>query len=56
MPTGQRDLIAFVGTAKYYETVAAPDPLNEDLLKAAASAGLDETAIIRMMIAQAGSD
>lgn len=34
----------------------APDPLNEDLLKAAASAGLDETAIIRMMIAQAGSD
>jgi ABC-type branched-subunit amino acid transport system substrate-binding protein len=27
-PTGKRDLIAFVGTAKYYETVAAPDPLK----------------------------
>jgi hypothetical protein len=35
---------------------AAPDPLDEGFVKAAASAGLDETAIIRTMIAQAGSD
>ena len=35
---------------------AAPDPLDKAFLKAAASAGLDETAIIRTMIAQASSD
>jgi D-alanine-D-alanine ligase-like ATP-grasp enzyme len=35
---------------------AAPDPLDPGFIGAAASAGLDETAIIRTMIAQAGSD
>ncbi len=35
---------------------AAPEPLDKAFLKAAASAGLDETAIIRTMIAQASSD
>jgi D-alanine-D-alanine ligase and related ATP-grasp enzymes len=35
---------------------AAPDPLDPGFIRAAASAGLDETAIIRTMIAQAGSD
>lgn len=35
---------------------AAPDPLHPNLLKAAASAGLDATAIIRRLLEQAGSD